>query len=298
MEATSWVLHFFQRTRLFRYFGAHVKKGWDGFVNARIFKRATRRKRALSVSWHWPSVVLWRMSIMLLLVWALWVIAAFIIDVVTLTEMLHVIYYGLLTALRVFAAIIVSSVIWVPLGVWVGMRPQVMAWVQPVAQWLAAFPMNLVYPAVVWCILRYHLSVDLWVSPLMVLGAQWYILFNVIAGAAAIPKNLHHAAGSLGVKGSLRWRKLVLPALYPYYITGVITAAGAAWNVSILVEALEWGTHKLWAHGLGAYMVKASLAADYQRLALGIVTMALYVLVINHCVWRPLHQRAQERFKF
>jgi NitT/TauT family transport system permease protein len=131
----------------------------------------------------------------------------------------------------------------------------------------------------------------------MILGAQWYILFNVIAGTNMIPKNMHHAVGSLSVKGWLWWRRFMLPAIFPYYITGAITAAGGAWNISIISEAVSWGHVHLHAMGLGAYIDAAYRAGDFQRLALGIAVMSLLVLLINRIIWRPLYNLADSRYR-
>src|SRR5262249_51266990 len=141
------------------------------------------------------------------------------------------------------------------------------------------------------------LNVNIWISPLMILGTQWYILFNVIAGTTALPKNLHHAVGTLNVSGWLWWRRFMLPGIFPYYITGAITAAGGAWNISIIAETVHWGDIHLQATGLGSYISDATAAGDFPRLLLGIVVMALYVLLINRVVWRPLYRLAEERFQ-
>lgn len=131
----------------------------------------------------------------------------------------------------------------------------------------------------------------------MVLGAQWYILFNVIAGAMALPKNLHHAIGTLNVKGWLWWKRFMLPGIFSYYITGAITAAGGAWNTSIIAEAVSWGNTHLQATGLGAYIASISQQGDFPRLALAIMVMSLYVLAFNHGLWRPLYRLAEESFQ-
>jgi NitT/TauT family transport system permease protein len=169
--------------------------------------------------------------------------------------------------------------------------------IQPLIQFLAAFPANLFFPFFTFFIMRYHLNVNIWVSPLMVLGTQWYILFNVIAGTAALPKNLHHVVGTLNVSGWLWWRRFMLPGIFPYYITGAITAAGGAWNISIIAEVVTWGSTKLQATGVGAYISNATAQGDFPRVLLGIVIMALYVVTINRLFWRPLYRLAEQRFQ-
>ena len=169
--------------------------------------------------------------------------------------------------------------------------------VQPIAQFLASYPANLLYPLVVILIMRYHLSVQIWVTPLMILGVQWYILFNVIAGASVLHKELLQAADNLGVKGWLRWRKLILPGIFPYYITGAITAVGGAWNASIVAEVINWGDTKLVATGLGAYISEHMNNGDFIHMALGISMMCIFVLLLNRLLWRPLYMLAETRYQ-
>ncbi|HAF87745.1 MAG TPA: sulfonate ABC transporter permease, partial [Legionellales bacterium] len=192
--------------------------------------------------------------------------------------------------------ILLSSLIWIPIGVWVGLRPRVATRLQPIIQLVAAFPANLFYPLFVIGIVTFKLNVEIWVTPLMILGTQWYILFNVIAGATTIPQDLYLAADNLGLKGFLWWKRLALPGIFPFYITGAITAAGGAWNASIVAEWVSWGDVTLKATGLGAYIQAATLAGDFPKIALGTSVMCLYVLAFNHLIWRPLYRLAEERF--
>jgi len=202
---------------------------------------------------------------------------------------------GLLTLLRVAVLIVLASVIWVPVGVTVGLRPRLAAWVQPGAQFLAAFPANLLFPVVAFSILRFRLDPDIWLCPLMILGTQWYILFNVIAGASALPTDLHEAATSLRLRWRARWLRVLLPGIFPYYVTGAITASGGAWNASIVAETVSWGTTNLSAGGLGAYIAQMTARGDYPRIALGIAVMSIMVVGANRLIWRPLYAFAERR---
>ena len=194
---------------------------------------------------------------------------------------LHLFYLGLLTFLRVFAAIIVSSIIWVPIGVWVGSRPKVTAVVQPLAQFLAAFPINLLFPIAAVCIATYGLNVNIWCAPLMVLGTQWYILFNVIAGAAALPKNLKNAVGLMHLKGFVL-AKVYIASYFPVLYYGGDYRRWGAWNISIFAEVIQWGKHAITADGIGAYITEATARGDFTGLALGVVIMILFVLIAEY----------------
>ena len=144
-------------------------------------------------------------------------------------------------------------------------------------------------------IVYFHLSPDIWLTPLMVLGTQWYILFNVIAGAAAFPGDLKEAAANFRVGGWLWWRKVIIPGIFPYYVTGAITASGGSWNAAIVAEVASWGNTKLQAHGLGAYIADATDKGDMARVVLGVVVMSAFVVLFNRLLWRPMYAFAQRR---
>jgi len=228
---------------------------------------------------------------------ALWQILRFVVEGITLRDVGTALLLGFATLIRVIVLIAIASIIWVPIGVWVGTRPRVANLVQPVAQFLAAFPANLLFPIVVSVIVAWKLSPNIWLSPLMILGTQWYILFNVIAGASAIPAELRSVAVNLRVRGWLWWRRIGLPAVFPYYVTGAITASGGSWNASIVAEVASWGDEHLQAYGLGAYIAQQTDAGDFHRIVLGIVVMSLFVVVINRLFWRPLYRYAERKFR-
>ena len=228
---------------------------------------------------------------------ALWQVVRFAVEGITLRDVGTAILLGFATLVRVIVLIAIASAIWVPIGVWVGTRPRAAYLVQPVAQFLAAFPANLLFPIVVSVIVAWKLSPNIWLSPLMILGTQWYILFNVIAGAAAIPAELRSVAVNLRVRGWLWWRRVALPAVLPYYVTGAITASGGSWNASIVAEVASWGNEHLQAEGLGAYIAQQTDAGDFHRIVLGIAVMSLFVVVINRLFWRPLYHYAERKFR-
>jgi NitT/TauT family transport system permease protein len=224
-------------------------------------------------------------------------IVAFIRESVDLVEIGWVFLLGMATAIRVLILIAVASLIWVPIGVWIGLRPRLADRAEPVVQFLAAFPANLFFPAAVVLILRFRLDPEIWLSPLMILGTQWYILFNVIAGATALPVELRLAAQNLAVRRLLWWRRVMLPAIFPAYVTGAVTAAGGSWNASIVAEIVQWGDTTLTATGIGAYIARTTAEGDGARIALGIGVLCLYVLAFNRLLWRRLYNLAAERLR-
>ena len=229
---------------------------------------------------------------------ALWRLASFVHADVGWAETGRVFVLGFYTLVRVLAMVALALLVWVPVGVWIGMNPRWAGRLQAVAQFLAAFPANLVFPLVVVLIVRWQLDPDLWLSPLIVLGTQWYILFNVIAGASGVPTELRFASQNLGLAGWLRWKRYLLPAVFPSLITGAITASGGSWNASIVAEYVSWGNTTLVAAGLGSYIAQQTAAGDFPRIALGIGVMCLFVMTLNRFVWRRLYRQAEERIHF
>ncbi len=226
-----------------------------------------------------------------------WMVVQFIASSLNWSDVETAVIDGLYTLIRVTILIALASLIWVPIGVWIGLRPSVAEKIQPIAQFMAAFPANILFPAAVFLIVHYGLDANIWLSPLMVLGTQWYILFNVIAGATAFPGDLKEAAKSFHLSGWKWWRYVILPGIFPYYITGAITASGGSWNAAIVAEVASWGDTKLNAVGLGSYIAKATEAGDFQRVILGIAVMSIYVTLFNRLLWRPLYAFAENRLR-
>ncbi|ROM85070.1 sulfonate ABC transporter permease [Pseudomonas brassicacearum] len=224
-------------------------------------------------------------------------LSRFIGSTLGLGDVIEVLGLGLATLLRVAVLIVLASVVWVPAGVWIGLNPRWAERLQPIAQLLAAFPANVLFPFAVVAIVALKLNPNVWLSPLMVLGTQWYILFNVIAGASALPTDLREAARSFQVRGWQWWRQVALPGVFPYYVTGALTAAGGSWNASIVAEAVSWGHEHLYASGLGSFIALATSAGDLQRVALGVSVMAMFVVGFNRLLWRPLYGYAERRLR-
>jgi len=240
---------------------------------------------------------LWLLVVALVTLWAAWAIVRYIGATLTVRDALAAFGLGALTLLRVLVLIVLATVIWVPLGVWIGLRPVWAERIQPVAQFLAAFPANVLFPMAVIVIVAWRLDPNVWLSPLMILGTQWYILFNVVAGASALPNDLKEVAGIFRLRSWQRWRDVILPGIFPYYVTGALTASGGSWNASIVAEVASWGHTRLEAAGLGSFIAKATQAGDYPRVALGIAVMSVFVIILNRTLWRPLYAYGERHFR-
>lgn len=298
----SWLFELLRRARLL----PALVKPWRALAGAvllldpaprtaaqhRVFgARDDAKKRAAR------SQRVWQVAVALAAAGAGLLAARYLAARLSLDDVLLVLRLAFYTLVRVAVLIVAASLVWVPIGVWIGLRPRWTARAQPVAQFLAAFPANVLFPVAVVLIVRWHANPDIWLTPLIGLGTQWYILFNVIAGASAIPSDLREAGRLFGLKGWAWWRRLILPAIFPYYVTGALTASGGSWNASIVAEAVSWGNTRLTAAGLGSYIAEATAAGDEARVLLGILVMSALVIAINRALFRPLYRLAERRLR-
>jgi len=274
------------RNSKFFYYTKKIKQ--NNLLNHKIFNNIHNNK--YQINWFGTLVLSALLFIMILLF-------DFFKHYLTLSEIIYVFYLGLITGLKIFMLVIITSLFWLPVGVYIGNRPNLSKYLQPIIQFLAAFPANLIYPILVVLILKYQLNIEVWTAPLLIIGTQWYILFNIIAGINNIPKDIKDVVRNYGVKNILWWRKFMLPAIFPYYITGAMTAAGGAWNASIVAETITWGHTTLDATGIGSYITHATSIGDFARLSLGITIMSLYVTLLNKFLWQKLYDLAANRYQ-
>ena len=291
----SWVLDVLRRSRVVAILAEPAARLWNRSYRLSVSRQGPKADAARANNRSRWGGYLWSSFLATATALALWQVGHFILTSISPAEIAAAMAYGLATLIRVIVLIVLASAIWVPIGVIVGTRPRYAGIIQPVAQFLAAFPANVLFPIAVSVIVAFHLSPNIWLSPLMILGTQWYILFNVVAGAAALPSELRDVGTNLQCRGWLWWRKIALPAVFPYYVTGAITASGGSWNASIVAEVASWGDTKLQATGLGAYIARATEAGDMHRIVLGIAVMSFYVVVINRAFWRPLYWFAERK---
>ncbi len=290
-----WMLKLLRRTAVFRAIGEIV-----GGAFAAVFRlRLTLRKAGRQVDETQPPSRavdgIWFLLIAVMAIYAAWQIVQYVSATLHWRDLGTAVLLGLFTMLRVIVLMAVAALVWVPIGVWIGLRPKATRIAQPLAQFLAAFPANLLFPPFVIVIVTFHLNPDIWLTPLMLIGTQWYVLFNVIAGAAAFPGDMKEAVANFHIRGLLWWRKVMIPGILPYFITGAITASGGAWNASIVAEVASWGKNNLAAHGLGAYIAQATNNGDTPRVVLGVAVMSSFVIVFNRILWRPLYAYATRR---
>ncbi|MEC5658523.1 metal ABC transporter permease [Serratia marcescens] len=259
---------------------------WYALGLHRLFRLAAKG------NWLWRS--LWYLGVVLACVWfgyRLW-------------EYFPKQYFAmlpewmLLTTARVAAAMLLSVAIFTPLGVWIGLNPRLVKIFQPIIQILAAIPPNIFYPLIAAFIAIYHQDLGWWAIPMIMLGTQWYVLFNVIAGVSAIPTQITEVSETFGLRRFRWWRYYMLPAIFPYIVTGIISAAGGAWNSAIAAEVIQWGSTTLSATGLGAFISVVTDAGKNPESALGCAAMCALVALCIIFVWQPLYRIAETKFKY
>tara|TARA_R110000868_G_scaffold10639_4_gene51637 strand:- start:38812 stop:40542 length:1731 start_codon:yes stop_codon:yes gene_type:complete len=296
-QTRSWVAIIMERAHLLKLLDLSKQFIKDMFINRLFYNRRNLHDiPTVNVSSRRFMIVFWYIAVSAIIIVSTAYLLHFIFSALPYSEAWLTFKLGCATLTRVLVSVLISSIIWVPIGVWIGMNPRLTQTIQPIIQFLAGFPANLLFPLVVMLILHFDLNVQIWVTPLMTIGSMWYILFNVVAGTSTLPKDYFYATDNFGVKGWLWWKRFILPGVFPYYITGAITAAGAAWNLSIIAEVIQWGHTKIVAYGLGAYISEYTTKGDFHRIALSIGMMCLFVLFFNRLVWKPLYKLAEERY--
>jgi NitT/TauT family transport system permease protein len=298
MAPESWLLTLLQRTRSLQKLLKPIERFFTLFLRLRLAPRTSGRIALPHIPLLSRTIdIVWYMIVAAIGYYALYEIITYVSEALGWDDLWTVLKLGSFTMIRVALMIALASLVWVPLSVMIGLRPRLAEKVQPVAQFLAAFPANLLFPVAVVLIVHFDLNPDIWTAPLMILGTQWYIVFNVIAGASTFPTDFIEVAKNFHIGGWLWWRKVMLPGIFPYYVTGAITASGGAWNASIVSEVVSWGDTKVTAHGLGAYIADMTDKGDYPRIVLGIAVMSIFVILFNRLLWRPLYGFAERRLR-
>jgi NitT/TauT family transport system permease protein len=298
----SWVIRIFRQTDFLRRMIAVPIRMLQRIALWRLElpalrNRKTQHERIESHAMKRLFDILWFGVVALTVLWSLWLIFDFVSEKLTLADLGEAVKLSFYTLLRVLILLFLATIVWVPIGVYIGLRPRLAEKIQPLAQFLAAFPANVVFPIAVILILRWHLNPDIWLSFLIIFGTQWYILFNVVGGASAFPNDLREVAANFRIGGLDWWMKVVLPGVFPYYITGALTASGGSWNAAIVAEYVKWGDDTVKANGIGAYIAEATAAGDYSKIVLGVATMSIFVICLNRTLWRPLSNFAQRRLR-
>ena len=292
----SWLVNLLSRTRWFKWFMRRVHQ-FCTFVLLFLskFSRLVTMPREVETRYQ-PFGLSINIFLSCAFVFLLVYSIRAVFSITSIAEVLKIFLYGFFTFSRVFILLIFCTVLWVPVGIWIGFRPRITSLIIPILQFLAAFPPNMLYPLLMKIIIVYELNVNIWCAPLMILGTQWYILFNVISAVQAIDKEHIYVAMHLGLKGVTLWKRLLFPSVAPHLVSGAMAASGGAWNASIVAEVLTWGGHTEMAQGLGAYIHMQALNGNLGLQVLGILVMCFYVVVFNRLFWHPLCRFVEKRY--
>eukprot|EP01037_Dinobryon_pediforme_P015491 gene15491-15635_t len=294
----SWVLSVFQKTRWLKIALSPI--GWLLRQFARPRLQFMPSMNSVTISNPYMSRIfdlLFITALAAIVGYSIWNIYIFVSASMALSDVWETFRLTTYTMLRVVILIFLATLFWVPVGVWIGLRPAIAQKLQPAAQFLAAYPANILFPIFVIVILKFSLNPDIWLSLLIIFGTQWYIVFNVIAGASAFPNDLREAAANFRVHGWSWWKNVMLPGIFPYYFTGALTASGGSWNAAIVAEYVKWGDDKVAAHGIGSYIAQATEAGDFPKIVLGVAMMSLFVILFNRLFWRPLFGLAERKLR-
>lgn len=300
LPPTSWVYNLLRGTYLFTWLSLHVWQPLEDALGQTLRRIKPSARRASPGAINWPL----RIAGLAFTAWlgyesiiSIFAAIAVLHGALSVALVGHIAWLGLLTLLRVLAMTVLATLIWTPIGVWIGFHPKVARFAQPLAQIGASFPVNMTFPIVVGIFVATRTSMN-WGSILLIaMGTQWYILFNVIAGAMAIPNEMKEVASIYGLRKWQLWRTLILPAIFPFWVTGACTAAGGAWNASIVAEFATWGDTTLKADGLGAFIAEVTKSGDTPLIIVSIGVMSLFVVAMNKLVWRRLYGYAERRFR-
>lgn len=296
----SWFLTFLRRSKLAQWISAQVFGNLFRSLDVLMMRTAKNSPAKPRPSLVWKRlrpVLFWLLAGVLsgaLLYYG--VIGVREIAKLGALSVLHIFLLTLYTFLRVMASTLLALIWTIPVGVAIGLHPRASRIAQPIVQVVASFPANMLFPLVALVYIQWHINFQVGAIPLMMLGTQWYILFNVIAGAMSIPNDLKEATKVLHLTGWERWKQLLLPSIFPYLVTGCITASGGAWNASIIAEFVAWRHTTLIASGIGSFITQATDKGHWPDIILSIVMMAAMVTLINRVLWRPLYRLAETRY--
>jgi NitT/TauT family transport system permease protein len=295
---TSWFLNSLRRSRLTSAFVQGVMLRVNGLLN-RMLSRPPKVVASLEPQESRPRSLLgWLVLGLLLLIVGYGLVQALaLLLTLPLSDWLAIAQGALATLLRVFVAITIALAWTIPVGVLIGTNPNAARILQPLVQIAASIPATALFPILLLGLLSVPAGPNIAAVLLMLLGTQWYLLFNVIAGASSMPQDLKFTSDLLRLKGWKRWKTLILPSLFPYIITGLITASGGAWNASIVAEFTEFSGQASRVIGLGAEITAATASGNYALMLAATLTMVILVISINRLVWRRLYRIAETRFR-
>jgi NitT/TauT family transport system permease protein len=294
-EKESFILNILRNSHMLESIWDLIESKIDKLNCYLIAKQPVYKERSLSKV---RTIFVYLFFIFLLVLLVKGCVSAFeILSGLKISDIYLLLKAGLFSFLRTFIAISLASLWTVPLGVLIGMKPKIANVLQPIIQIAASIPATALFPIIIFFLIKLGGGLGFGSIFLMLLGTQWYILFNVIAGASAIPQDLKDITELYKIKGFRKWRVLILPGIFPYLVTGLITATGGAWNASIVSEYVVFGGEVYKTTGLGSLISEASSNGNFSILLASTLLMSLIVVTLNRFVWKKMFLLAEEKFR-
>lgn len=295
-RSTSWFYDLFHNARLVGWFSQAVWQSVNERVDAWLLRHFPTSGMPMSTTGRPWALYLVGIAFGLGLLYGSYGVG-WMLRGIPLTQWQHIGLGVIATLLRVLIALVIALAWTVPLGIAIGTNSRLATWLQPLVQIMASVPATALFPVFLLLVIGLPGGLNIGAVMLMLMGTQWYLLFNAIAGASAIPQDLKYTTALLQLNWWERWRTLILPALVPYLITGAITASGGAWNASIVAEYVQFGGRTLQTIGIGALITQATAVGDYPLLLASTLTMVLTVVLINRLMWRRMYQLAEKHYR-
>lgn len=294
-SSTSWGYRIFSQSKIFLMVNFPFKMSYRYLARASSPKsEPIKNLNKGSSSQKNIQDILWYTLICSIFIYTAYQIITFLQHNISLQETIHAFYLGLITTIRIICTTALTIIFWLPVSIYIGSKPKLLKFAQPLVLMLASFPANIIFPICVLLITKYHLNPNIWLSTLLIISMQWYLVFNIISGMDAFPINIRNVISMIKPRKITMFKKIIAPSIFPHFMVGAITAWGSAWNSTIVAEYAEWGNVTLEATGIGSYITVASNSGDSSRIILGILVMLFYIEIFNRLMWRPLFKYTEQ----
>lgn len=293
-ERESFVLNLFMGSVFLRKIGNFLTKTINSIERFSYKKFISLKSPVLLIASKISGVII-LIIFLVVIIWA-FTKAYNLISLVSLNQIITILQAAFYSLIRVAIALIIALSWTLPVGVYIGLNPRAAKFLQGIVQIAASIPATAVFPVILLFLIKLGGGLDIGAIFLMLLGTQWYLLFNIIAGASAIPKDLIEISRAYGIRGIKKWKTLILPGIFPYLITGLITASGGAWNATIVSEYVSFGGDIMKAEGLGALISQSSASGDFGMLIISTFFMSAIVVGINRLLWKRLFILAKTKY--
>lgn len=290
-KSFSWAYKIFVQSKILYVVNFPFKITYRYFIKTNISEKEPNTTEKTDAPYSFQNIlinIIWYTIIISIFIYASYCLIDFIRTDISLKEAQYTFYLGFITTIRIICTTSLTIIFWLPISIYIGSKPKILKFIQPIVLILASFPANIIFPICVLLITKYQLNPNIWLSTLLIISMQWYLVFNIISGMDSFSLNIRNVISMIKPKKIVMLRKIIIPSILPHFMVGAITAWGSAWNSTIVAEYAEWGETTLEATGIGSYITMASNSGDTSRIILGILVMLFYIELFNRLLWRPL----------